>query len=173
MPPPVMPTPVSPLRTAISSLQEFSTDEEKSFYAALDALPNFDSPAAAPPPTNESHFRYTIDDEDWQWLSTAVATRTQQDIAEFAASEYQKIGLDDPELVRRAPHSASPSLCAPVVSGGCYHLDRGVPRGCASVVWTRSTVYTVDRRGPPAPLFSAPAPARRRPCGPSSPRVPD
>ena len=101
--------PCSPLlHTPIADMAE-GNDEEKHFYAALDALPNFDSPRSLnPPPTNGSNYRYTIDEEDWQWLATAVATKSQQEIAEFAAGEYEKIALDDPDLVRRAPHLAPP-----------------------------------------------------------------
>ena len=133
------------------------------------------TPLPPPPPTNESHFRYTIDDEDWQWLSTAVATRTQQDIAEFAASEYQKIGLDDPELVRRAhpppaPCCALASFPATVITStaGCHAAARrsyGPAPRYTPWIAAAHPLHFFPRPRPPAAARAVPPP----PASPTDP----
>ena len=73
---------------------DFKAEERDLFYAALDQLPNFDSPGAAD--------RYEIEEEDWQWLATAVGSRTVSETVAFAQIEYEKFKLD-PDLVSTPP----------------------------------------------------------------------
>ena len=94
---PVPLPPASPLGDAIVALDDLTEKEKERFYASLDQLPNFDSPRRA-----ESGFGYTIDEEDWQWLTKAVGTKTPQELAQFAHDEAERMTFADPELVRPA-----------------------------------------------------------------------
>jgi hypothetical protein len=89
--------PPSPLGDAISALDCFTPDERGSFYAAIDQLPGFDSPRST---GTSMEYKYTIDEEDWQWLASAVGSRTQQELAHFASSEFDRMATEDPDLVR-------------------------------------------------------------------------
>lgn len=94
-------TPFSPMSTAIHALDSFSNKERDNFYDAIDSLPNFDSP------TRTDY--YEIEEEDWHWLATAVGTRTQTEVVQYAQLEFDKLAAD-PELVCFGP---APRACAP------------------------------------------------------------
>ena len=91
----------SPLSTALNALDAlFTHDERDVFFSSLDKItPSFESPSTAAPPEAD---RYEIEDDDWRWLATQVGTRTQQELAQLAHNEYEKMALEDPDLVRRA-----------------------------------------------------------------------
>lgn len=97
--------PNTPLNEAQLALEDFTGEERDVFFSSLDKLgdlgPVFDTPAA---PTPTEGDRYEIEEEDWTWLATQVGTRTTQDLATFAKSEYDRMALEDPDLVR--PHAA-------------------------------------------------------------------
>ena len=99
-PSPVSHPPASPLGAAIFALDGMSGEEKERFYASLDQLPNFDSPRKG----EGGHFAYTIDEEDWQWLSSAVGTKSPQELVQFAHDEAERMTLEDPELVRAHTH---------------------------------------------------------------------
>ena len=95
--------PVSPLGAAIEAIDGFTGEEREVFFSSLDQLPNFDSPA--PANAEADRFSYDIEEDDWKWLATQVGGRTQQELAQFAHSEYERMALEDPDLVRAPPHA--------------------------------------------------------------------
>ena len=83
----------------------FGTEETDLFYEALDSLPNFDSETASD--------QYEIEEEDWQWLASAVGSRTVSQTVQFAQGELEKL-TSDPELVRalhRISRILTPAVC--------------------------------------------------------------
>ena len=96
MPPSPQRPPTSPLADAIGALDALTGDERLRFYESLDQLGNVGSPT----PTDAGKYTYTIDEEDWQWLATAVGTKSQQDLIQFAHDEHERMVLEDPDLVR-------------------------------------------------------------------------
>merc|ERR1719326_1990718 len=102
-PSPLSHPPASPLGAAISALDGMSGEERDRFYASLDQLPNFDSPRKG----EGGNFGYTIDEEDWQWLSSAVGTKSPQELAQFAHDEAERMTLEDPELAELAQLGAA------------------------------------------------------------------
>ena len=107
-PSPLSHPPASPLGAALSALDGMSGEERDRFYASLDQLPNFDSPKKA----EGGNFQYTIDEEDWQWLSSAVGTKSPQELVQFAHDEAERMTLEDPELVRAATRPLPSHPCA-------------------------------------------------------------
>ena len=94
--------PPSPLGDAVDTLEVLINDEERDcFYASLDQLPDFDTRVAS----DDGQYGYTIDEEDWQWLATAVGTKSTQELVQFAHDEHERMALNDPDLVR------PPNLC--------------------------------------------------------------
>ena len=96
--------PISPLGAAIDAIDGFTGEERDVFFSSLDQLPNFDSPT--PPAPEDNRFSYDIEEDDWKWLATQVGGRTQQELAQFAHAEYERMALEDPDLVRAPPHAA-------------------------------------------------------------------
>ena len=81
---------------ALSALEDFTGEERDKFYETLDELPNFDTPQQEDPD------RYDINAEDWEWITTAVGSRCQTDVVQFAQDEFDRLH-SDPDLVRRPP----------------------------------------------------------------------
>ena len=94
-------SPGTPLGEALHALDAFTGEERETFFSSIDLLPNiapcFESPSG-PTPHEADH--YEIEEEDWTWLATQVGTRTQQELAQFAKNEYERMALEDPDLVR-------------------------------------------------------------------------
>lgn len=68
------------------------------FYEALDQLHEIDTEEN----TEETQQRYEIEEEDWQWLTSAVGGwQPVEEIVRFAHAEYECLKLD-PDLVRAA-----------------------------------------------------------------------
>jgi hypothetical protein len=114
--------PLSSLGDAISALDEFTGEERDIFFASLDQLPHFDDAASALPAETE---QFEIEEEDWKWLATQVGTRTQQELAQLARNEYDRMVMEDPDLVR----------CPPLLRSV---KERLAPWGCAATTPRRS-----------------------------------
>ena len=101
--------PASPLGEALYALDAFTGEERDSFFSSLDQLPSFDSPVAPTASVPEAD-RFEIEDEDWKWLATQVGSRTQQELVHFAHNEYERMTLEDPDLVRAKTHFFWPTV---------------------------------------------------------------